>query len=64
TQVLRTPRQVRAFLTIVAEARARAEVGRETARTLRRRGRALLRGTKTLKGDLQRLQGVSQTFAR
>jgi hypothetical protein len=64
THVLRTPRQVRAFLQIVSEARARAEIGRETGRTLRRRGRLLLRGTKTLKADLQRLQRVSQTFAR
>ena len=64
THVLRTPAQVRAFLQVVSDARARAELGRETGRTLRRRGRLLLRGTKTLKGDLQRLRRVSQTFAR
>ena len=64
THVLRTPAEVRAFLQVVSEARARAELGRDTGRTLRRRGRLLLRGTKTLKGDLQRLRRVSQTFAR
>lgn len=64
THVLRTPSQVRAFLQVVSDARARAELGRDTGRTLRRRGRLLLRGTKTLKGDLQRLRRVSQTFAR
>jgi len=64
TQILRTPQQVRGFLATLTEARARAAVGRASARTLRGRGRLLLRGTKTLKGELKRLQQVSQTFAR
>jgi hypothetical protein len=64
TMVLKTPRQVRSFLQLVAEARARAQLGREPARGLRRRGRLLLRGTKNLKGELRRLQQVSSTFAR
>jgi hypothetical protein len=64
TQVLRTPRQVRTFLQAVAQARAHAELDGAHAARLRRRGRLLLRGTKTLKGDLRRLRRVSQTFAR
>jgi hypothetical protein len=64
TRVLHTPAKVRSFLTVLAEAQARSELGPATTRTLRRRGRLLLRGTKTLKGDLRRLQRVSQTFAR
>jgi hypothetical protein len=64
TMVLRTPRQVSGFLQLVAEARARAQIGRPAARGLRRRGRLLLRGTKNLKGELRRLQRVSMSFAR
>jgi hypothetical protein len=64
TQVLRTPTQVRSFLELVTEARTRAQLGRDAARGLRRRGRLLLRGTKNLKGELRRLQQVSMTFAR
>jgi hypothetical protein len=64
TMVLKTPRQVRSFLQLVAEARARAQLRRDSARTLRRRGRLLLRGTKNLKGELRRLQQVSSSFAR
>jgi len=64
THVLRTPQQIRSFLSVVSEARTRAELGGTTSQTLRRRGRLLLRGTKTLKGDLKRLRQVSQTFAR
>jgi len=64
TRVLHTPAEVRSFLAVLAEAQARAELEAATTRALRRRGRLLLRGTKTLKGDLRRLQRVSQTFAR
>jgi hypothetical protein len=64
TMVLKTPRQVRSFLQLVAEARARAQLRRDSARVLRRRGRLLLRGTKNLKGELRRLQQVSSSFAR
>jgi hypothetical protein len=64
TRVLHTPAEVRSFLAVLAEAQARAELEATTTRALRRRGRLLLRGTKTLKGDLRRLQRVSQTFAR
>jgi hypothetical protein len=63
TQVLRTPREVRSVVTLLAAVHVRAQL-REEARLLRRRGRLLLRGTKTLKGELKRLQRVSQTFAR
>jgi hypothetical protein len=61
-QVRRTPKAVQNFLQLVAEARARAALRREHARALRRRGRLLLRGTKTLKAELKRLQQVSKTF--
>jgi hypothetical protein len=64
TRVLHTPAEVRSFLTVLAAAQARSELGPATTRALRRRGRLLLRGTKTLKGDLRRLQRVSQMFAR
>src|SRR5207237_10204581 len=64
TRVLRTPARVRSFLAVLAEPQARPEPGPQATRTLRRRGRLLLRGTKSLKGDLRRLQRVSQTFAR
>jgi hypothetical protein len=64
THVLRTPQQIQSFLSVVSEARTRAELGGTTSQTLRRRGRLLLRGTKTLKGDLKRIRQVSHTFAR
>jgi hypothetical protein len=64
TRVLRTPAEVRSFLTLVTAARVRAELGQDQSRTLRRRGRALLRGTRTLRTELRRLRGVSRTFAR
>jgi hypothetical protein len=63
-QVQRTPRQVQAFLQLLNTARARAALQREKVRTLRGQGRLLLRGTKTLKGELKRLQQVTRTFAR
>ena len=64
THVLRTPTEVQSFLQVVASAEARAELGRDATRSARRRGRMLLMGTKSLKGELRRLQQVSQTFAR
>jgi hypothetical protein len=64
TRVLRTPAEVRSFLTLVTAARVRAELGQDQTRSLRRRGRALLRGTRTLRTELRRLRGVSRTFAR
>jgi len=60
----RTPRIVSAVVRSVASPRARTAFGRDDSRDLRRRGRLLLRGTKTLKAELKRLQRVSQTFAR
>jgi hypothetical protein len=63
TQVLGTPREVRSFVALLAAAQVRLEL-RQEARVLRRRARLLLRGTKTLKGELKRLQQVFQTFAR
>jgi hypothetical protein len=63
-QVRKTPKAVQNFLQLVTEARARAALQREHARALRRRGRLLLRGTKTLKGELKRLQQVSKHFTR
>jgi len=63
-QVRKTPKQVQNFLQLVAEARARAALRRGHARALRRRGQLLLRGTKTLKGELKRIQRVSKSFTR
>jgi hypothetical protein len=62
--VLRTPRDVRAFLAVLAAPGARAQLGEETGRGIRRRARVLFRGTRRLKAELRRLQQVSQTFAR
>jgi hypothetical protein len=59
-QVRKTPKAVESFLQLVAQARARAALQREHARALRRRGRLLLRGTKTLKAELKRLQRVTK----
>ena len=56
TAVLHTPRQVAAFLDELAAARQRAGLEPGVARDLRRRGRMLLRGTKSLKAHLRRLQ--------
>lgn len=56
TMVLRTPAQVSAFLQSLAEARFRAALGAQSARRVRRRGRLLLRNTKSLRGDLRHLQ--------
>jgi hypothetical protein len=56
TMVLRTPRQVSAFLQSLAEARSRAALGAQTARRVRRRGRLLLRNTRALRFDLRKLQ--------
>jgi hypothetical protein len=53
TTVLRTPRQVSAFLSTVAEARARAGLSRPLARYLRRRGRVLRRTARFLKAELR-----------
>ena len=62
--LVRTPRIVSAFVQTVAGPRAATAFGRDDARDIRRRGRLLLRGTKTLKAELKGLQRVSQTFAR
>ena len=64
TRVRDTPGAVRAFLKDLSAAKARAALSSQTAADLRRRGRELLRGTKTLKRDLRRLQGVHTTLAR
>jgi hypothetical protein len=63
-QIKRTPKQVQAFLQQLTEARARAALRLEHVRALRRRGRLLLRGTKTLKGELKRIQRVKKDFTR
>jgi hypothetical protein len=63
-QVRRTPASVRGFLRTLGSARIRAALGRENAAPLRRRGRLLLRGTRTLKGDLRRIQRVTGKLAR
>ena len=59
TRVLRTPAEVRSFLTLVTTAQARAALGTDQTQTLRRRGRALLRGTRRLRGQLRRFPGGS-----
>ena len=56
TQVRDTPREVADFLAVVAAARTRATLSGEDSQTLRRRGRALLRGTRGLRADLRRLR--------
>jgi hypothetical protein len=56
TTVLRTPQQVSLFLQSLAQARARAALGRPTAGRVRRRGRLLLRTTRALRWDLRSLQ--------
>jgi hypothetical protein len=56
THVLRTPRQVAAFLRELAIARERAQLSRALNRPLRLGGRRLLKGTRSLKSDLRRLQ--------
>jgi len=61
-QVRKTPKAVQSFLQLVADARARGALARDHARALRRRGRLLLRGTKTLKAELKRLQQVRKRF--
>jgi hypothetical protein len=55
TMVLRTPRQVSAFLQTLAQARTRASIGRRAAHRLRLRGRVLLRGTRHLRASLRAL---------
>jgi len=57
TTVLRTPRQISAFLQTLSDARARAQLGRPTAKHFRRRGRVLLRATRVLRANLRALQG-------
>ncbi|HJQ84979.1 MAG TPA: hypothetical protein VKA21_12930, partial [Candidatus Binatia bacterium] len=54
--VLRTPREVAAFLDLLARARRRGLVPRPKANLLRADGRRLLKGTRALKADLRRLQ--------
>ncbi len=56
TDVLKTPREVAAFLDEVDRAQQRAAIVRSVGRMLRRGGRRLLSGTKSLKADLRRLQ--------
>jgi len=57
TTILRTPKQISAFLQTLSEARARAQLGRPTAKHFRRRGRVLLRATRVLRTNLRALQG-------
>jgi hypothetical protein len=56
TTILRTPRQISAFLQTLSEARARAQLGRPTAKHFRRRGRVLLRATRVLRANLRALR--------
>jgi hypothetical protein len=62
--VVIAPHQLRRIVQALGALRVRLALGRDVARVVRRRGRVLLRGTKSLKRDLKRLQLVSQTFAR
>jgi hypothetical protein len=55
THVLRTPRQVSAFLQDVASAQAAGDLNGSTGRKLRRDGRRLLVGTKQLRAELKQL---------
>jgi slime mold repeat-containing protein len=57
TTVLRTPREVNAFLQTLARVQARRALGRQATRTARLRGRLLLRSTRALRTDLRGLQG-------
>lgn len=59
--ILRTPREVAAFLDEVSRAQDRARISRSVARMLRRGGRRLLAGTLGLKADLRRLQRRTST---
>src|SRR5262249_41314230 len=54
TQVLHTPRDVSAFLRQLDDARAATAIEPRAASELRRRGRLLLRGTRTLRAALRR----------
>jgi hypothetical protein len=63
-QLGRTTADVRAFLALCRTKRGRAVLGSDGRRAARSRGGVLLRGTKSLKAELRRLQQVSRTFAR
>jgi len=56
TEILRTPREVAAFLQDVHAAQQRAAITRAAGKTLRPVGRRLLVGTKALRRDLKKLQ--------
>jgi len=47
-----------------AQQRARTAPAKGAARNMRRRGHLLLRGSKTLKAELKRLQKIRASFAR
>ncbi len=65
TDVLRTPREVAAFLDDVRQAQEEAAIPRAVGRTLRRGGRQLLGGIESLKADLRQLQrGTTTARAR
>lgn len=64
SHVLVALRQLPHVVQTLGGARVRTAVGKEEARLVGRRGRILLRGLKSLKRDLKRLQLESQRFAR
>ena len=62
--VVRTPREVAGFMHAVATERVRVKIRAPATRDIRRRARLLLRGSKTLKAELKRLQKVRASFVR
>jgi hypothetical protein len=60
----RAPAQAQAVRRLATTPGLRKAVGGPMAKDLGRRGRLLLKGTKTLKGDLRRILRFSETFAR
>jgi hypothetical protein len=63
-QLREAPKAVRAFLRGLGPARRQGLFSRATARDLKQQGATLLRGTKSLRQELKRLQRVSSHFAR
>lgn len=57
TMMLHTPREVSSFLQTLAQAQARAALGRPLARHVRQRARVLRRSARRLKAGLRALQG-------
>jgi len=62
--VVHTPRDVAGFMHAMAGERIRVKTKAPAMRDIRRRARLLLRGSKTLKAELKRLQKVRASFVR